>query len=393
MGCGMKILYAGPFSFPSSSANSLRVQGVVQALRCAGHEVTIASWDMNSADSSSSACICGMAEYESGLLSSFPKWLRGLFLGDCLVSWLNSRKNDFDLIILYGTHLGYLTRLLYYCKKNRVPLVLDVVEWFNLEDLPGGKFGPYAISHEVSMRYVAPKADGIFAISKRLENHFKSKGARVLRVLPLFDESDSKEITKFSYKDGLLHLCYVGTPGNKESLDLVIQALGIARSKGMKLKLHLAGFDKKELLNSLRGPIPKFLNDDSGCVSVYGRIPNNEAKELVRNCDFSLLLRPDRKANQFGFPSKMAESMMLGTPVIANLFSDLADHLVDSENSILVDSLSLDSLVSVFIKASKLTFDDKCMISQGARKTAISEFSTKSNALRIDGFVRQYSRV
>ena len=45
----MKIIYVVPFAYPSSSANSLRVKGMIDALVLAGHEVEICAGISNQA--------------------------------------------------------------------------------------------------------------------------------------------------------------------------------------------------------------------------------------------------------------------------------------------------------------------------------------------------------
>ena len=72
----MKIAYVGPFKFPSSAANSLRVWGVVQALQYLGHEVSVvgigSETPERSLEMASDVDIFTAREYESGIFSRWP---------------------------------------------------------------------------------------------------------------------------------------------------------------------------------------------------------------------------------------------------------------------------------------------------------------------------------
>ena len=54
--------------------------------------------------------------------------------------------------------------------------------------------------------------------------------------------------------------------------------------------------------------------------------------EQVKGADFTIFVREDTRVNNAGFPTKFAESISCGVPVITNKTSNLSDYLRDGEN-------------------------------------------------------------
>lgn len=335
----MRIAYVGPFSFPVSSANSLRVQGVAFALSLSGADVLVGSADhvMPPEALTYSVERVSIHPLEEFPQVSWPRWRRvvqGIDAGERTARWIETLSPRPDVIMVYGTSFGYLRRLLPLARKMGIPLILDVVEWYEPSHLPGGQYGPVAAAFEYSMRCLAPKADGVIAISRYLEDYFKDKGVPTLRVPPL--SFPSPRPRQYRESDGSLHLCYAGNPGKKDNIKTVLQAVISITENNKGVVLHFVGVETEELITLMR---TYDLNDPPNGsrikIIAHGRVNNATARSIVGSCDFSVLLRDQARFSQAGFPSKVAESLILGTPVMANLTSNLDEILIDGRNSIL----------------------------------------------------------
>lgn len=388
----MKILIAGNFRFRSNEANALRVRGIAQALRMAGHDLTVldnVSAYMPSETPNDTFHVTSVDEYRSGFMSFMSAGIRGLLMGD--VSERHARALRPDLIILYGSHLGYLLRFRRLCRDLRIPLVLDIVEWYQPEDLPGGRFGPYAIANEISMRLETKRADGVIVLSRRLERHYNRRaGSEVINIPPLF-EPEPNIARKKSETDGCLHLCYAGTPGRKEAFDVILPALEEAYNQGVNFTLHVVGMTADALAAVPGASNLRVCDPARKQMRFYGQVPNARARQIVAEADFTLIIRPLRRANQFGFPSKLAESMAVGTPVIANNFSDLADHLIDNDNAIFFENLNVRSVTDAYVRAATMSNAQRCEMAHRALTTARERFSPLSYSKTISQFLRSLS--
>lgn len=391
----MNIAYVGPFSFPSSNANSLRVKGMAEALAMAGHEVQICASVPVEKGTGDIVLPEGVNfhyvnEYETGLFSGLNRGLRGLFLGDITLRWLETQQRKPDVVVLYGTHLGYLLRMLGFCKKYKIPLLLDVVEWYDPRHLPGGVFGPFSIANELSMRLVAKKANGMFTISRYLEEHFYKQGCRTLRVPPLFSFPQVRP-QQFRASNQMLNLCYAGSPGKKEDMESLFMGLQMAYDAGVRFTMHIVGITANEFalafgMQSL--PILAIEN----VVKFYGRLENTEARRIIASSDFMALLRKNLRVAKAGFPSKVAESIYLGTPVMTNLSSNLDEYLADHNNSIIVKEADENALFDAIVSAGRLSKYEIEIMKNKTRHTGDNKFSLEENYETISKFVESFGK-
>ena len=75
-----------------------------------------------------------------------------------------------------------------------------------------------------------------------------------------------------------------------------------------------------------------------------------------------------------GFPTKIVEGLICGTPVITNISSDLNEYLIDRFNCILVercDSISFSQAIRQALSLNKYTLNE---MKKNAYDTAISHF-------------------
>lgn len=390
----MMIAYVGPFAFPSSNANALRVKGMAEALVLAGHDVHVCSGEpgqqgstgMDLPDRIQVSCA---HEYETGLFSGVHRGLRGLFLGDATLRWLQSLERKPDAIVLYGTPLGYLLRLLPFCKKQGIPLLLDVVEWYDPRHLPGGALGPFALANELSMRYVAKKAAGMFTISRYLQEHFTRQGCKTLRVPPLFSFHQARPV-QFRDANGMLNLCYAGSPGGKEDIHSVFHGLQLAHDAGIPFLMHVVGLTASQFAAAF-GMQELSIIRNGESVRFYGRVENAEARRIVSSCDFQVLLRKDERFTRAGFPSKVAESLCLGTPIIGNLSSNLDEFLADGENAIIVSESEANAFCEALTRAAHLPEGKLELMKRAAGVMADKHFRPQGWSVAVSDWINEVS--
>ena len=385
----MKIAYVGPFSLSSSNANYLRVLGVSKTFVNAGHDVIICAGTkqpdtQKAIDGYPEIELVTTDEYSHGLLTQIPG-IRGLFIGNSTIKWLDSLKVKPDVVLLYGTHFGYLCRLLKYCQQHSIRLIVDVVEWYDPRHLPGGLLGPYAILNELSMRYIVPKVKELFVISQFLEVYFSQRNCRTLRIPPLFDSTNSDNLSASGPRPPT-NFVYCGSPGKKESFDILCKGLFRAAERNAQFQLHVIGLHESDFLRLLPSQVASRLFNGKH-VSFHGRLPNSDARKIISSCDFSLLLRKQKRFSQAGFPSKIPESMSLGTPVVTNYFSDLSLFLKHDSNSIIIKEHTAESVAQAIIHATSLGQNELQSLRLNALQTTNDHFSPQNYSQTINKFL------
>jgi hypothetical protein len=350
---GLHVAYVGPIDFPSSSAPAQRMMGIIQALIAAGDRVSVGSGGHGRPDSATfddlPFDVTRLGELPDARWSKVRRITRGLTWGAATRDWILKMDPAPDVILVYGTALGYLARLIPLARRRGIPLVIDATEWYESSHLPGGRWGPFAMANSLSMRSVAPKADGVMAISRFLENYFAGQGLATMRVPPLFTLDETPR--QGEGVDRPLTLCYVGSPGlkDRQTLHNLVRLPGELGSDRDQLRIDIVGVDESAAMALLGGGTAAAIQHE--CLVFHGRVTSASARQVIAGSHFSVLQRGDERYAQAGYPSKVPESLLLGTPVMANLTSDLGNVLVDGRNSRVLADASLASLASMVSEA------------------------------------------
>lgn len=390
----MRIAYLGRFPFPGSTAATQRVRGVAKALTLAGHDVTIVPMISGDREDAGELTIdCSLAR--PAISRSADNALEMLFGGGGVVAWLTAHATDVDAGILYGTPAAALLRYLGRSRQrtfNLPPLVLDVVEWYAYSHRPGGAVGPYAAEHAISMNLLAPRVGHAICISTSLATHFAAHGCQTVVVPPL--REPIADVNPARLTPGLIHIGYAGSPGAKDGPGLrnLLQAAGaLPEQLRSKLQIQIVGLDQRrgeELLG--RSSSPQTLN--SSLIRWHGRVRTVEAQAIVAACSFTFLQRPAARYAMAGFPTKVVESLALGTPVITNLTSDLGSCVFDGRNGVILDARSEQgaspeavarALEHVLAPGFRLSLDRSQI-----QELSNSQFHPMHYAERLDGFLR-----
>jgi len=184
---------------------------------------------------------------------------------------------------------------------------------------------------------------GVIAISRYLADYYRARGMPVAIVPP----TTSAIVPGPWLPDARLRLCYAGNPGRKDDLGAVLRAVAKVAAQGAPVQLTVAGPARSEVLRLLGEPVEQ----EIPWLRTPGMLQHAEVQQLVGSSDFSILARQPCRTSQAGFPTKFVESFAAGTPVIANLTSDLHLHLRDGETGLVCASPDADSIASVLMRA------------------------------------------
>ncbi len=373
-----KIAYLGPFSFPNGGAAARRILGNCKSLRDAGYQVIIGSGQLPD-DSLSSGItyfddfeIHSIGERTAENLPSLVKNLKYLNIGKKTIAWLDKMPIKPAVIILYSGYSPYFMRLLPWCRKNKVKLVFDAVEWYEASSQIKAILSPYYWNIELAMRHYSVKARNIIAISSYLKKYYESKNGSVIVVPPTIDTKAFP--ANLATNNSKLIIAYTGTPGHKDLFNNYLEAIMTTDFRGEKMILKVAGLSAEDIL---KYPALKKRNIQTklpDCIQTLGSVSHTQAIDLVKEADFSVLLRKPTRVAQAGFPTKFVESLTVGTPVMANLTSDLGHYLKDTENGFVCKDYTAESLIIVLEKALKLSRSEVDSMRRNARLTAENHF-------------------
>lgn len=386
----MRIAYTGQFALPGSAAASSRVSGVARALSAAGHDVTVFPMLRGAGGVQGSL---GLFEIDQTFARDLPQgrfrrqfdliWSRAGSLSHAL-----SEQAGFDAVILYGTPSRLLAEALVADSPSRPPLVLDVVEWYAYSDRPGGVLGPASIEHALAMRWLSTRVGSYIAISTFLTDYYAKRGGRVITVPPLL-EVDLAGIRPVGERESV-YIAYSGSPGGKDLPGLKHLFLALMESpQDIRESIHV------DIVGMSAAEAGRLLPDTHGLVDVqfWGRTNVEDARRIVAEADFTFLQRPNERYAAAGFPTKVVESLVLGTPVVCNLTSDLGRYLRDGANAVVLgcgdapgySSRAISEVLPRLVSSVDAFRDQRLAIAERAAR----DFSPTAMAGSLDSFMRE----
>lgn len=386
------IAYVGQFNFPVGGADSYRALGIALSLRDAGHNVQFCTGQLSRFCSTEENSYPTQFPVEYINFSEKPlarssKLVRYILSGYRTVKWLDGLSTRPDVVLMFGGYSLYASFLLPWCKRNGVPLIIDVVEWFQPSHLPGGSLGPFRWNMELALRHYFIRAGNIIPISRYLEQYFQSKKCRTFRMPPTLDVASISARTTVS-SSGPLMLAYTGVPGKKDLLNNVLESLLRLDPSGRTVRLTVAGPTPDDIVQfpAMR---TRGITSLPGCVKARGRVSREQAMDTVRQADFSVLLRPQLRYSQAGFPTKVPESLSVGTPVICNLTSNLSDYIKDGENGLICQDYSVEAFTKTLCRALELTQEQRLKMRISSRQQAERSFDYRNYSDELTAFLHE----
>lgn len=361
------IAYVGPFPFPTGKASSRRVRGVARAIAAGGWSVTVISAMEGSPEAVQLADASGRLRHAStNELMTRKRALKAIRLlltgGRRARRWIESQETLPDAVLVYGGSLAYHLSFRRWTRSRGIPLLHDVVEWYDPTHVMFGRFGPFSLASMLEHRLLHRRSDGLIVISSWLQKFYGRKDIPCIAVpstAELLSTVPGTHQPRESASNGPIRVLYAGHPGKKDDLKAIIEAAAAVDG----IHLLVAG----PAADQIQDLVPTGFSDR---FSAVGNLDVEELRTLLHSCDFTTFLRAPIRSNLAGFPTKFAESVENSVPVIANLTSDLSDHLLDGVNGFVVEGPTSSDLARAFRRAAATTEAERRVMAGAARSTA-----------------------
>ncbi|SDX26908.1 glycosyltransferase [Paenibacillus sp. CF384] len=328
------ILYIGGFELPDKNAAAHRVLNNAKILRDLGYNVVFIDIDRSVKSSSSeqkSKTTQGFDCWSRKYPKSIPEWFSYLYSIKHFKE-ISSKYNNIKAVICYNYQSYALLKLMNYCRKRDIKVIADCSEWY--EDKRIIK----RIDTTIRMNYIHKKIDGVICISSYLFKYY-NKYTKTVIIPPLVDLQEAKwteNTDRLQLGPDSLHLVYSGTPGkHKDKLNYIIKALSNVNQK-YTYSFSVIGITKQQYLDYYPAH-SSIIEKLDHCIKFLGRISHEDSLKYVKDADFVVFVREDKRVNNAGFPTKFVESITSGTPVITTKISDLDDYIIEGENGFFVN--------------------------------------------------------
>lgn len=340
----MNILYIGSFRLPCYDAAASRVLNIARALRAVGHDVNFISWGGMQRDEDYNEdgqyridvfpyMVTDEIDFKGGAFAKIKGWINQ---GSKTKTILKERLGQYDVIIAYNCSL--IKWLIPFCEKKKIRLVTDITEWYEYNELKPIMWPGYALDMFCYQKKIKNK----IVISKYLDRYYQS--SHNIIVPATCDSSEEKwhqgkvkAVEKVGTFDGVT-LIYAGNPARKDAVHYAIGAVQRLVTEGANLRFLIIGITREKYIERYHSLLPA--GELSERILFLGRVPQDDVPAYYALADFMVLLRESTRKSNAGFPTKFAESFISGTPVIANLTSDLGEYLKDGITGFVVDEPS-----------------------------------------------------
>lgn len=338
------VVYIGGFELPDKNAAAQRVLNNSKCLRELGYDVVL----IGISNSVISRNIVDTVEFYEGFCCykvEYPKtifqWVKYL---TCIKEYIQILKTLYNVkaVILYNFPAVAMARLMYYCNKDKIQCYADVTEWYSAKGRGASYYIIKSIDTYIRMVILHKHMDGLIVISTFLQSYYK-RHVNTIMIPALTDGNYyCKYRHSFKSKDKL-KLVYAGNPGSKDKINIIVEAL---KNVKRNYSLDVLGIDFSSYIKSNRDH-KAFLINEKNRIHFHGRVPHDKAVKCVSSANYSIFFREDNLVSRAGFPSKLAEALSCGTPVITNKTSDIDKYIKNGQNGFLIDSVAINDIAEL----------------------------------------------
>lgn len=374
-----RVLFITSFAFPEHDAGATRTTMLGRALRDRACEVEV--------------CGVGDKVIHDGMIchtlnpyrsNKVLNWLAYRTLSRHATLFARRNLDRFDAIVASFLPAAATAEIKHLCREADIDFAVDCTEWYTPDEFPGGEADPSYLDHIKLLTEVIDPSVKVITISSYLEHYFAEKGCEVLLVPSVLDTVALNPGQPFAAMSDTISIMYAGSPAKKDSLEVILEAIKLLGEDVLKkLTFDFYGVKDADLYGymSTGAKLPQ-------CVKAHGRVARAEVLSALCHSDFTVLMRdPEKRFAQAGMPTKVTESLGCGTPVIANITSDLGNYLKDGDNSIVVEEYSAEACAHAMERAAGMTIAERADLRANACATARAGLDYRVYADRLCTFL------
>ncbi len=373
------IIYIGGFRFPDGNAAAKLALNYARIFTALDYRVVFVGADDDS-DTSVNVRKRTVQDYDVWTFErahNFRGRLRRFFGIQNILSVV-SAYDDIKIIICYNFRSVPFLRVIAYCRKNGIKVISNTTEWY-------GKTGRNVVFDffrnidTILRMYVANRhVDGLIVTSSFLRDFYGS--ANVVVVPSLSESFSSKNAVEPKGNREKVHLVYAGNPfcGDrrikersiiKDRLDKIISYLYKVFIEGYDFQFHIYGVTREQYLRAL--PEDQYMLDALKGVYFHGFVKGDAVYSAILNADFTVLVRDVNRVTLAGFPTKIAESINLGIPVLTTKIGDMDKYVTENKTGFFFDTDDDDYNISVLRRVLAMDYDEIDAMKRYCRESTV----------------------
>jgi glycosyltransferase involved in cell wall biosynthesis len=305
-------------------------------------------------------------------------------------------KEDIEVVVVNACsgakHVPWIFR---YCKKNKISVIGDICEYYSYRHFKFGILNSQWILFYLIFHTFIKKLENYIFVSSYLENLFTKHAKNFVRIEAPYEVDEAQKTpykirkTNLKNNDSSINIIYAGSPGKKDLLYEFINCLCAYKNFTKNINLDIYGITFLEFSQLNKNAENLSYEGNHHKITFHGRVSLNNIKINLKKSHYSLLLRKDETFSKAGFPSKVAESLAHGVPVICNYTSDMR-RLLSGENCLVhVLDETPNSIGMALTKLSSISDKDYFKLRKNALKAAKRHFSLEAYTNKMHNVINQ----
>lgn len=377
----MNILVITDKPYPYGSAYSSRARHFVLAFHSMGADVTVVSAELDYSEAE--ALGVDNVNYVSMHYAQNRITQLGIGVASRYASCVKRLIKEKRYTAIFVNSITYaLPCICRIAKQNGIPIFVEKCEWYDSSSFILGKMNPYYREYIREIDSVQP--DGYLVISPFFEEYYRKKEYKTLLVPTILDIQNIGFSTHSMAAP--ITIAFSGNLGKgKEQIRPIAEAIQKLGEEATAFLFVFYGPTEKQIRENI--------NDDNlfstitPYIEIAGKIPQKNIYRKLSDADFTIFLRPQRRSSDAGFPTKLAESLAVGTPVITNSTGSIGNYLENGINGFLLQDASVDQLVNVLKKIVTMQEEEYKQMRISCRRTAEQWFDYEVYAQKIKKFI------
>lgn len=206
-------------------------------------------------------------------------------------------------------------------------------------------------------------ADRLLMVSGPFYERYRARGVPPDKMIIVRNGVDSTQFTPVPPRDdGLLRFVYAGSFQAWQAMDVLLEAM--AQNTDDQVRFHLIGFGPRD--QALKAEFAARLGER---VTLEDRVPASELPPKLAAADVLLIPRTRHPAMQGGLPSKFAEYLAMGRPLIVTDVDETATFVRDYGCG-LVCPPTVEGFTAALRQAAAWTADERRVMGENARRLA-----------------------
>jgi glycosyltransferase involved in cell wall biosynthesis len=369
-------------------ANTNRVLGIARGLKSNNINVKVLSYSIlfncsnnNISKYKSVPYYCLTFKKQYSRLTRIFLYIYNIFI---LMKYTIRKSKMLDCIYLYTDNLMCITLFGILSKLYRIKIVIERTEhpYYIIQNKKFKNIYKFLYTRVFGLM------DGLVIISKELE-YYKSylKGQKEPIIVPIIIETDLFQNIITNKNIGREYIAYCGDMnGYKDNVQGLILSFSLIVKQFPYIDLILLGPQKN---NSNLHDLVKELKLNER-VKFLGNVDRECLLTHLYNAKILALYKYDNIQNKGNFPSKIAEYLLTGKPVLTTSIGVLTDYLIDKKNAYLVKPDD----ICAYAKSMEhilMNYKEALSIGKCGKHLAIDVFDFKKAAQKILNYINSLS--